>query len=221
MATIVYVTPHQDDETLSMGSSVRAHLEAGHTVHVLLLTTGENSGARAATGLDLAAFAAARDDELTRAARRLGVRYSNVHLAHATEDGELTVAAAEAALLVFLIDHPDAWVKTYSHLPAPGRHADHVNTGQAAVNLLVNGTIINLRLYVEPWLLAAFKTANTGTSVSAEHASSVAAVRNALNEYKAKDGVGGKYGIGYLSVPAAFDQALADPVSWYHLPPTN
>lgn len=222
MATICYATTHQDDETLSKGASIRRHLEAGHDVHVLLLTTGERSGARDAVGLSVEDFVQARDDEMIRACRQLGVPYRNVHLAHATADGDLTVGAAETAIRAFLAEHPGAWVKTYSHLPAPGRHPDHVNTGQAAVNLWLSGEVDNLRLYIEPWLRDAFVKANSGVALSADHAIANHLVRAALKEYQARDGAGEKFGIGWnYSVPAAFQLVYNELVSWYHLPPAR
>lgn len=40
----IYFTPHQDDETLSMGPDIRASLEADRQVIVVLLTDGSESG---------------------------------------------------------------------------------------------------------------------------------------------------------------------------------
>jgi LmbE family N-acetylglucosaminyl deacetylase len=221
MALIVYATPHQDDETLAMGGSIRLHLEAGHDVHVLLMSSGVNSGVRGIVGLDRPEFTDARDDEMFRACRQLGVRFRNVHVSrHTTEDGELAVDDAEDAMRGFVNAHPGAWVKTYSHLPANGRHQDHINAGQAAVNLATAGTITNLRLYIEPWLRDNFTAAHPGVTLSTNSASNTAAVVAALDEYRHIDHVGGKYGIGYQSVRSAFDLVRADPVSWYHLPPS-
>lgn len=237
MAIVLFAGAHQDDIELSTGSAVRNHLAARdsagepvHTVHVLIATTGENSGARAGTGLTKAAFSKARDDEALRAARMLGVPFENVHIgapvADRPPDGELTVALAEAILtdmLALIGADDDVWVKTHSNLPVDGvRHPDHVNLGQAGVNLQRSGVIVSngLRLYAEPYQLAAFTAAHKDIKLSAERSSTPAIVQNALREYKAKDSVGGKYGIGYASVKSAFDQAVADPVNWCHQPTT-
>lgn len=219
MATVVYATPHQDDETLSMGASIRRHIEAGHQVHVLLLTDGVNSAARAQTGLTRVAFGRARDDEYRRACRALGVAWEHIHISrHSTEDGLLTGVAVEDSLRWFLDRHPGAWVKTYSHLTASGRHGDHVAAGQGAMALLSQGVIDNLRLYIEPWTLDQFRAAYPATALGQDTAASTAAVRAALDEYKVVDRIGGKYGIGYLSVPTFVDQVRANPVSYYHAP---
>lgn len=220
MATILYVSPHADDESLSMGSSIRNHLEDGHDIHVLLLTTGVSSGALGPSGLTVEEFAAARDDEYMRALRRLGVRYPNIHFASdRPANDELTVEVAQAQIEAWLAARdPGVWLKTYSFRPANGRHQHHVDTGVAAHNLLAEGAVANLRCYVEPWLLGAFKTANPGVNVGVESATGSAVVKAAVGEYKAHDGVGAKYGIGYMSVPTVVDGAIADPRNYYHAP---
>ncbi|MGG3467854.1 cell wall-binding repeat-containing protein [Neobacillus pocheonensis] len=43
---IIYFVPHQDDEILSMGIDIRNELSHGRNVQVVLMTDGENSGAR-------------------------------------------------------------------------------------------------------------------------------------------------------------------------------
>ncbi len=223
MATVVYVTPHQDDETLSMGASIRKHLETGvHDVHVLLLTAGSGSGAQAKTGLNDADFSAARDDEYRRACRAMGVPFGNVHFALDRTPGDtvLTVDEAEFAIAAFVAEHPGAWVKTYTNRAVAGRHVDHVAAGQAAVNLLQAGVLApnTLRLYVEPWAVAAFQSAYPSTSLGSETAAAPGRVRAALDEYCDVDHVGGKYGIGYLSVPSYINQVRSNTVSRYHVP---
>lgn len=222
MATILYVSPHADDESLSMGSSIRKHLEVSHEVHVLLLTTGVSSGALGPSGLTPEQFAASRDDEFMRALRRLGVRYPNIH--YATDrpaNDELTVESAQAQIAAWLAGRADpaaTWLKSYSYRPASGRHQHHVDTGQACLNLLNAGAVANLRCYVEPWLLSAFEQANPAVNPGAESAAGVAVVKAALGEYKTHDNAGGKYGIGYMSVPGLIDAAIADPRNYYHAP---
>lgn len=229
MAIVVFVSPHQDDETLSMGSAIRKHLEAAnpdgspvHDVHVLLLTPGSGSAAQPATGLDDEGFSRARDDEYARACRALGVRFGNIHFAYpGREVGDiaLTVDEAQTAIADFMETHPDAWVKTYTNLEVDGRHADHLHTGQAAVNLMQAGVIPpNLRLYIEPWVLPKFRTAHPSVTVGTERCSSVARVQRAFDEYGDVDHLGGRYGIGYLSVGNIFRDRRADPANYWHVP---
>lgn len=221
MATILFATPHQDDETLSMGSAIRKHIEAGvHDVHVLLLTAGSGSAAQPKTGLDDAAFSATRDDEYERACRTLGVEYANIHFATPRPVGDtvLTVLEAEIAIEAFAEAYPGVWVKTYTNRAAPNRHVDHIAAGQAAVNLLALGVLApnTVRLYVEPWLVAGFRTANPSVVLSSERAATVGWVQRAYDEYGYVDHVGGKYGIGHLSVD--YFSARPDPVNYYHVP---
>jgi LmbE family N-acetylglucosaminyl deacetylase len=219
VATVVFFTPHQDDETLAMGPGVRHHLEAGHDVHIVQMTFGGGSAARPATGLSLDDFIAARDDELYRATRQMGIRTPNCHISPLrVTDGVMTVAQAEDIMRAFYADHPGAWCKTYTYLNCAGRHPDHVAAGQAALNLLHQGLLPNLRSYVEPWLISTWRTANPGVTAGAERAASKAAVLRGFDQYQLADAAAGMYGIGYLSVGAEFEAARPDPVSYYHVP---
>jgi LmbE family N-acetylglucosaminyl deacetylase len=222
MAVVLFVAPHQDDETLSMGSAIRKHLEVGvHDVHVMLLTDGSGSAAQPATGLDTPGFCAARDDEFRRACRALGVRAENVHLPTGRPAGGLLTPELASCLIgCFVAAHPDVWVKTYSNRVAPGRHADHIAAGQAAVNMLTTGVLgaNTVRLYVEPWLIAAWRTANPGVTASPERASSPTRTQRAMDEYGDVDHTGFRYGIGHLSVGSIFTSLRPDPVNYYHVP---
>lgn len=221
MATVVFFTPHQDDETLSMGPAVRDHLNAGHDVHVVLMTTGQNSAVQPGTGLSVADFIAAHDDELLRATRQVGVRTANVHISDLrTQDGQLTQAAAEAIIQEFYTSFPGAWCKSYSQLNATGRHADHVACGQAAVALYQSGVITNLRLYVEPWLISTWRTTNPTVTATAETVSDNTSVLRGFDQYKVVDHTAFMYGIGYLSVGPDWDADRPHPTSYYHLPPS-
>lgn len=214
MAVIVFVAPHQDDETLSMGPSIRRHLDAGHEVHTLLLTNGVNSAVRGQTGLTRPAFSAARDDEYRRACAALGVPAEQVHITrHSTPDGALTQQAADDAMSAFLEEYPGTWVKAYSQQQVEGRHADHVNCGAAAVAMARRGSITNLRLYAEPWLASKF------TGLASERSTNDGAVLAACDHYTVVDRAAGRYGIGGLSVPDAFAQVRRDRTSYYHFPP--
>lgn len=210
---VVFASPHQDDETLAMGSAIRDHIEQGYDVHILLQTNGVNSGARARVRLTRSQFTDARDDELRRAATTLGVPTSNIHVSrHSTEDGKLTVQAAEDSLNWFLDRHPAAWVKAYSPHPAAGRHGDHVNSGIAAANTWRAGRVTNLRHYVEPWVVDTFRRAHPWVRLGAEHA------RNNTAVVAAYDGYGQGYGIGHISVPTVFQSGRADTVNYWHVP---
>ena len=96
--TTLFLVPHQDDETLSMGAAIREHVAVNgpSTVAVVLLTTGESSGARRvlrevgyvpeATGkvervaLTKRQFVGSRDAEFYGACRALGVPHGNIFM---------------------------------------------------------------------------------------------------------------------------------------------
>jgi LmbE family N-acetylglucosaminyl deacetylase len=220
----VFFTPHEDDETATLGSAIRHHLEAGIEVFVYLMTTGQNSGVALTEGLSTTDFIAARRDEMFRATRALGVRTDHVIVDPLwVQDGQLTVTLAQDMIEGFVDAHLGTWVKSYTNLPAPGRHADHVACGQAALNLLNSGTIVmdGLRLYVEPWptVLGAFRTAHPTVNLTPERSASPEPfVKQAFQEYKVVDAPGGKHGIGHKSVGTEMDALVGDPVSYYHIP---
>lgn len=229
MATVLFLATHADDDTLSMGAAIRDHLNAMdasgnpvHDVHVLLLTTGQNSGVREELGLDIPTFVALRDDEFTRANRQNGVSTANLHIpAGRPADGALTVAQTQGMINDFLAVFPGAWVKAYSPLaippPAAQRHVDHVTTGQAVQGLLVDGVVSNVRYYVEPWLLTAFRAAWPSVSVSKESVADTTSVLRGYAEYRRVDLPARMRGIGYQSVSVEFGENTP-PVSWVHVP---
>lgn len=215
MPTVLFVIPHQDDESLSMGAAIRKHIEAGHDVHVLLLCGGVESAAQPGSNLSRPDFGRARDDEFMRACRMLGVPFKNVHFARVSPaDGTLTVQLAYDAIKEFTEDHPNTWLKGYSHLDYGNRHRDHLNSGLACLQAFKDGLVDNLRCYIEPWLQSQF---TTGVATSTDVAANPEWVVKALDEYGVVDLKGKKYGIGFQSV-SYFAGVKANPVSKYHLP---
>lgn len=74
------------------------------------------------------------------------------------------------------------------------------------------------RFYVEPYARSAFTSAHPGVPLGSETAKALNVVQTALHVYKDQDAVGGKYGIGYRSVPSYIDAELANPVNYWHAP---
>lgn len=217
MATVLFLAAHQDDETLSMGAAISNHVDAGHDVHVAVLADGGGSAVRSTLGMTRAAFVAARDDELRRACRALGVLAANVHLPRlAVRDGDLTAARARDAIEELLDLLPGARVKTHTNRLVEKRHADHVGVGQAAVDLLAAGVITDLRLYVEPYHLTDYKAFYPAPG--SEPAVTPARVRAAVGEYRRDDPAAGMYRIGDRSVSTYLTQVHDNPVSYVHVP---
>jgi len=228
MATVVFFTPHQDDETLAFGPAVRDHLNAVdasghplHDVHIVLMTTGQNSGVfgELTPPLSVADFVAARDDEMLRATRQVGVRTANVHISPLrVEDGALTVEVATSIIQEFYEQFPGAWCKCYSPLDIPGKHPDHLACGQAAAALAApGGPISNQRFYVEPWLAGPFRTAHPSVTLALETVADTTAVERGFAQYALADPVAGMYAIGEKSVGHEFAEDNP-PASYYHVP---
>ena len=217
MATVLWFSPHQDDETLTLGVGIRHHLEAGHECHVILCTDGSASGVREQLGMEVGPFVAARDDEFHRAARKLGIRPDNIHVSplRAT-DGTLTAARADLIVSEALDEFgQDSWLKGLSQLALTGRSPDHVALGQGVLGYA--GTH-DVRLYVEPYLVAKIKAAYPSRTFSTEQCASTAAVLRACQEYQLIDGPAGMWGVGYRSVKAEFDPFMTNPLGYYHVP---
>lgn len=238
MVNVLLVGAHQDDIELHMIAAGRALLRAGHQVHTLTLTTGENSGARASyPDRSAAEFTAARYDEAKRAARRWGARFPDIHAGWADgtagpPDSALPVddparpltpqVAADMIAGYLAVLGPDAWVKTHSDRSWTGGHPDHIATGRGAAMLLESGVIApnGLRFYAPPYQLDAFQQSNPGLALGVEHAASAdsAILQAALDQYKWSDGVGGYYGIGQASVASALALVRSQLSSYWHKP---
>jgi LmbE family N-acetylglucosaminyl deacetylase len=223
VATVLWFAPHQDDETF-MGAGVRHHVEAGHNVKLVLCTDGSASAVRQQLGMTVADFVAARNDEFRRASRMLGIMPENITVSPLmVPDGHLGVAAASAIIQRALDEHytledydgPAPLLKGYTDLMAAGRHPDHANLGKA---LRSYASLYDVRMYVEPYHVAAVRAAAPNVPISTEHCSTPAAVLRAIAEYKIQDTVGGMYQIGYRSVADELDALAANVASYYHAP---
>jgi|GEM_PF-1079799 len=166
--TILYFSPHQDDELLSMGADICNSVLRGHNVHVILCTDGSKSSVkdRLSDGkscprhqgkhefaLSDEEFIKTRDSEFFDSCRAMGVPKINIHITRRRGvDGELTVAQAEDIIKFYLILYGrSATVCTLSYTNGDSQHIDHKTLGRAANNLLKRGTIQDLRFFVEPY----------------------------------------------------------------------
>ena len=222
--TILAFSPHQDDETLSMGFFVAQSVSNGCDVHETLCTDGSGSWVRSelanGTGCDfhdgihsfdlpVSEFVKARDAEFVAGCEAIGVPSVNVAIdADRAVDGELTLSQARCLILKYLDMYPDAIVCTISPLVGSGQHADHRTLGQAALDLYREGYIKELRLFVEPYNISEFVKSNPDLSLFRSPAPSqdcLAELRAAIGCYSDWEPALGKYAIGYHSVGAYFD----------------
>lgn len=219
MGKVLYAIPHQDDDVITMGASISAHVRAGHEVHVVLCTDGVNSAARDATDLSRPAFTRARDREFTAGVAALGVHPDHIHLSRwSGEDGKLAELRVRQLILWELIEqlgHQQVHLKGPSWRPCTGRHADHVAVGEAVkyLSALLDQPV---RYYVEPHARAAFVQAYPSVGLATETTPVPGDVHAALAEYRLVDHAAGRYGIAELSVAHLLAMVEANPVSYRH-----
>lgn len=214
---VVFYSPHQDDETLAMGASIEQHAIAGRQVHVVLLTDGAASRARAAlaergVNLSVPEFVAARDREFADACARLGVPAERVH-DEREPDGRLTPERARAILRAYRERYPTAGHHGMSWLDAPG---DHRVFGLALRELADEIPDRDARFYLHHQF---WSTADLPAAYYEE--SEQRRARAAAAAYRLVEPAQGRYGIGALSVAEAFRAHQADPRSRFHGPPDD
>lgn len=210
----VFFVPHQDDETLSMGAAIAAHVAAGRDVRVVLLGDGTESGVRPALCtqqsicLTEAAFGAARDREFLRATTALGVPESHIYFEHAKE-GQLRYVVGPIIDKYIARFGPRATYSTMSWLDA---HPDHYALGYTLNNRAVRGIIATARFYHFQRYWAFVPTPRSGFYAGAP------AVETAAAAYSVWAPESGWYAIGSQSVPRDFARLHSDERSKWHLP---
>ena len=231
---VIVFAPHQDDEGLSMGTFNRQSVDNGCRVHVALCTDGSRSWVRTeladgltcsfhegshAYSLSEEEFVSSRDDEFFESCRALGVSPLDVCIDSGRfRDGQLDVDAAKAIISKYLAQYPNAVVCTMSPVVGPSQHADHRALGNAALELYREGSIADLRLFVEPYNVRDFQRCNPGLGLE-ETASSgdASALLAACDAYSMWNPPANRYAIGYHSVGGDFDAFSGSGyVSYWH-----
>lgn len=223
----VFLAPHQDDEVLSMGASIRSHIEhhGGDSVAVVLATTGERSGAikwftegyvpyghnTLVRDPDIAGsrarFGRCRDAEYVNACLLLGVPRHNIYLglpgAPQFRDGN-PATPAQYALHERIVDAAierfgRVHYKTMSPRDPSG---DHYQLGQALQAAARNGQVASARYYYPPYRMSHANT--NGMRYSIERCRDLRQLRWAGNSYGTHMPGRDLYGIGWLSVAPFF-----------------
>ncbi len=223
-APLVYLVPHQDDETLSMGASIRRAVSRSGPacVHLVLVTTGQSSGARTvlargvrspSTGrvvryrLTTAQFVAARDAEFRAAAARLGVPARNVHLglpgAPRVADSGSTLTNAVARKVVNTAVDRFGTRAGYATMSDSDPQTNHRTLGAALRSVGKARKVGSVSFLYPPYQLPAPRRVVATVATGADRA----ALRNAGLEYGRFAPASGRYGVGWLSVPSAFGGA--------------
>lgn len=237
----VFIVPHQDDEILSMGASIIAHLNAGRDVKVVMVGDGTATGARATLCtqknicLTPGQIGAARDAEFRDAMSRIGVPARNIYFEHKPE-GRIDNAVANEVISKYVaLFGTNASYITMSWLDT---HHDHYNLGYALdARCVPRGKagatppqLSDCRFYQSALyqpatpanVLANYDRVVTpaGAYYTATGANATR-LRNAAAAYGVYNPEIGRYGIGVLSVASQFAYLSTATRSWYHLPSTG
>jgi LmbE family N-acetylglucosaminyl deacetylase len=224
MAVALFFVPHQDDEVLAMGASIRHHVLAKETEPVVVLVTdGEASEARAEVNekfhvsLTLPAFSDARDREFVDCLTRLGVPAKDIYFAN-LQDGALTLAQAKATIRRY-VDHLEpVECHTLSFMDA---HPDHYALGRTLDEMTRGGQLPKVRAHF--WLSHRYLHDAPTPPLRTVKADDVVVTASTAYEVVDVDrftqtdaSTGPRYGIGYLSVDELFDDLRSHPVSYRH-----
>lgn len=226
----VFFIPHQDDEVLSMGGAIKAHVTAGRDVKIVLVTDGGASGVKGVLcpkysqinkyECDRVAFSQARNKEFEASLRALGINVvigTNVFYENKL-DGALTQADATAVINKYITLYKGIGTggsyKTMSWIDA---HPDHYRLGYALNTLCKTGQVPNndCRFYQfsRYWSIA--------TPPSSNYTDTTTATANAAKEYNVWDPNSGRFAIGYRSVSADFTTIANSPTTRAHIDDRN
>jgi LmbE family N-acetylglucosaminyl deacetylase len=236
--SIIFISPHPDDETLAMGAAIAQHLAAGRQVHALALTAGTATRVRgelngdaiapwwgvrhdpAAEGyapLTTAAIGQARLREWHAALDQLGVPQANRHEA-GLQDGAVTVEGAMAAIRAVADGLPNTGLWTTSWVA--DRHPDHLAAGQAVRRL---GQLDPIRWWDRRYTVLPtywadpirYPAPGRAWLLPADTTQRRKAI-NACRCYGAWQPRSGAYAVGMHSVDALFTKVMADPRCMVH-----
>lgn len=212
---LVAVSPHQDDEILSMGPAILEAVAAGQSVEVLLVSRGEASVVRTR---DLPSvlgfvpsphhFSALRDREFDGAVRAMGATPIVPPYEDRLPDGAATPESV-AGLIRSQVP-PGTAVITLSEHDA---HPDHRACGYGVQRLAEEGYLSQARYFISPERLALVPE---GVALSAVGAATPVTRRH-QRPYLVRDARRNRWGIGGLSVRASFSYQLRrDPLAYRH-----
>lgn len=134
---VLVLAPHPDDEVFGCGGAIAGHVQAGHSVHVVLLTAGGHGEEGAGQG-----YADTRLSESTDAARVLGLPPP---LCWGLPDREVTYGEALVHRIIQAIGDTGADVV---YAPSPWElHPDHRATALCAIEAVRRLEGVSLHLY--------------------------------------------------------------------------
>lgn len=229
MAKILFISPHPDDESLSMGMGIANHVLNGHDVYIALLTHGSSSGAidyingsvfcgwhnryhnptdENYNPLTIEDFANIRVNEFKYSSACLGVKPENI-LIYNYIDGNLTKDNVKNVIEDFITKNQNAFIKTTSYSDI---HPDHSACGQGLLELYNAGVVNDARFYISPaqW--------DSTPGYFEENSECKAFHQASATVYKRWNPCCELDAVGYHSVPSLFDTVLTNLKSKYHDP---
>ena len=169
---VLYFSPHQDDELLTMGVDIsETCLLPNKEVHIILCTDGSKSPAKYRLygckvcpihnkihnhPLSDEEFIKARDCEFVSSCKALGIPLENIHIYEKRAvDGHLSVEHAREIIKYFVsIYGKDVEIRTFAPFKFGSyQHVDHYNIGLAAQNLLKEKWFTKAKFFIEPYHL--------------------------------------------------------------------
>ncbi len=229
--TILYFSPHQDDELLTMGLDILRNTSGNANVHIILCSDGAKSIVRKVLSdrkncsvhsgiheFDISerSFIKSRDLEFIDSCLSLGIKAECIHIPETRmADGTLSLE-----LCMELIRHyteiygQDCCICTIFPRESINQHPDHYALGSAAVKLFNDGLISKLRLFLEPYLLFGRLGPYAADLSSLEilHANFFERkkINKAIRSYFRWDPAEGRYAIGAHSMKNDFSRLAAN-----------
>ncbi len=234
--TVLLFSPHQDDETLSMGAFAVQALAHGCNVRAVLCTDGSASFVKRelsdgltcgfhtgehAYELSDSQFTDARDAEFQDSCKALGLTSTSIaNVQGRASDSKLTVQKAKDIIRYYLAQYPGAVVCTTSPSVGEDQNSDHRALGEAALELYREGAIDDLRLFVEPYFLNEFDRGNPTINLdqtTLESDPERTSLALAAASYRVWNPDTLRFAVGYHSVGSYFDALSSNgAVSWWY-----
>lgn len=211
---VLFFIPHQDDEVLSFGTTIKKYIDSGFNVNVVLMTDGSSVGMEKILNgeqickvhqrkhnpqkegykLDGVSIDKVRNDQIIkyrneeyiRALTQLGLRKEQIHFSSFMQkDLYLEKSIAIKGMIEYLNIYPDATVHTfYNKEFNKENHTDHIGLGKAAKELYDNKKIEKLYFHIEPYWYKDFIKSNTNIQVYVQYANNKSEKNSVVNAAK-------------------------------------
>lgn len=233
--TLLYFSPHQDDEMLTEGIDIAVSIENGYDVHVILCTDGSicnvkeklNNGKHCKSCntdhnymVTTEEFVQSRDSEFIGSCLALGVKRDNIHIEETRMvDGSETAEGTKEIIKKYLeLFGKNCTVCAVFPNDPEVQHRDHNALGLAATELKDEGVIKNLYLFEEPYNLEKVSRGDR-EEPNIYYASDeiMTKLQKAVDEYHKWDPENGRYAVGYHSAGERMENVLSEKALYYHI----